>query len=324
MVAETIQDRKQRLTNDGLSGKHPPNTRMGPSQSHSASPIPRVVVTGGRGFIGSELRRRLLEAGRTAVSFDLHDGQDVCDTAALERVIDVCDTVVHLAAYADLYEARERPVDAVRVNVLGTACVADVTRRRGGRLILGSTLCVYGNQPAYPSDEEVRPNPSEIYAHTKLAAEEVVRGMVKSFGLRAALVRFPGVYGPGMRGSLAVARFMTAAQHGGDLEVHGDGLQTRTPMHVRDVADGLRAVIDATAAEGVINLASAEEISAVDLAERIIALAGRGRIRHVGQRAPQTLRELADGGLASRLLGWTPSISLTSGLAETWDWWCSI
>lgn len=280
----------------------------------------RVVVTGARGFVGSELMRQLAEAGLEAVSFDLADGLDVCSEADLLRVIQPQDLVVHLAAYADLYEARERPLEAVRVNVLGTATVADVTRRRSGRFILGSTLCVYGNQPEYPSREDARPNPTEIYAQTKLAAEDVVRGLSASFGLRSAIVRFPGVYGPGMRGSLAVARFMRAAHAGEPLIVHGDGQQTRTPMHVSDVARGLVAVVIHPNFEGVVNLAAIEEISALELAETICRIAGRGTIRHGPQRTPQTLRELADGSRAAAELRWTPSVGLTEGLATTWNW----
>lgn len=280
-----------------------------------------VLLTGGRGFIGAATLRRLRQRGHDARTFDLRDGQDILDEAALLAAIAPGATVLHLAAYADLYEARERPVDATRVNVLGTAQVADVTRRRGGRLILGSTLCVYGNQPTYPSREDAALNPTEIYAHTKLAAEQVVRGLQASLGLRLAIARFPGVYGPGMRSSLAVARFMRAAAAGGELLVHGDGLQTRTPLHVEDLAAGLVALVERDDLSGAINFAAREEISALELARRIIELAGQGTIRHVEQRSPQTLRELADGTRAARELGWTPTISLAEGLASTWRWW---
>lgn len=281
----------------------------------------RVIVTGGRGFVGSALVRGLADAGYHAVPFDLRDGLDITDEAALASVIAPGDTVVHLAACADLYEARERPVEATRVNVVGTACVADVVRRRSGRLVLGSTLCVYGNQPRYPTPENAVPNPTEIYAQTKLAAEQVIRGMVDSFRLDAAIVRFPGVYGPGMRGSLAVAQFMRAAAAGGELQVHGDGAQTRSPMYIDDLARGLIAVVTHARFRETVNLATPEEISALELARRVIGLAGAGTIRHVAQRNPQTLRELADGSRAAHELGWSPQVRLADGLAMTWRWW---
>lgn len=287
---------------------------------HRHSPRPRIVVTGGRGFIGSEFVALARHAGYAVTTFDLRDGQDICDPAALLAAIGEGDVVVHLAAYADLYVAREHPVDCVRTNVMGTAQVADITRQRNGRLILGSTLCVYGNQQKYPTFEDSRPNPTEIYAQSKLAAEQVVMGLTDTLGLKAAIVRFPGVYGPGMRESLAVARFMRAAREGGELIIHGDGRQTRTPLYVQDLADGLLAAVQHMDFHGVVNLATSEEISALDLAHGIIRLAGRGTIRHAAQRSPQTLRELADSTLAARKLGWTAKTLLDQGLAATWDW----
>ena len=287
---------------------------------HGPSPRSRIVVTGGRGFIGSEFVALARHAGHTVVTFDLRDGQDICDPAALLAAIGEGDVVVHLAAYADLYIAREHPVDCVRTNVVGTAQVADITRQRHGRLILGSTLCVYGNQQQYPTFENTRPNPTEIYAQSKLAAEQVVLGLTDTLGLKAAIVRFPGVYGPGMRESLAIARFMRAASEGGELIIHGDGRQTRTPLYVQDVANGLLAVVRDADFHDVVNLSTSDEISALDLAHRIIRLAGRGTIRHAAQRSPQTLREFADSTLAACKLGWVAKTPLDQGLAATWDW----
>lgn len=254
-------------------------------------------------------------------SFDLRDGQDINDVTAVEQALRTASSVVHLAAWADLYEARRDPVEAVRVNVLGTAVVADAAQRLGVRLIHASTACVYGNQALFPSREDAVPNPTEIYAQTKLAAEQVVRGMVASHGLDAVIVRFPGVYGPGLRGALAVARFFEQACTDGMLEVHGDGRQTRSPIHVDDLIRGLVAIVERPAVRDTINLGTPEEISALQLAERIQALVGRGRIVHGPQRSPQTERELIDRSRAQAVLGWAPRVSLEEGLRRTWAWW---
>lgn len=288
----------------------------------SSQPSQRVLVTGGAGFVGRHLVQRLEARGHAVTVFDLHSGGDICDAHAVERALPGHDTVVHLAAWADLYAARLDPVEAVRVNVLGTAVIAEAAARFGARLVHGSTACVYGNQPSYPSCEAAIPNPTEIYARSKLAAEEVVRGMVASHGLGATWARFPGVYGEGLRGALAVARFFEAASHDGVISVHGDGRQTRSPIYVSDLAEGLARLVETPAISGAINLGAPEEISALDLARRVIALTGRGRVAHVEQRLPQTWRELLNSQRAHEQLGWQANTSLQEGLARTWAWWC--
>ena len=282
----------------------------------------RVVVTGGRGFVGSRLVSALHEAKHNVRSLDLADGLDICDRDAVRSALVDSDVVVHLAAWADLYEARRNPIEAVRVNVLGTAVVADVVRSFGLRLVHGSTACVYGNQASYPSPESAVPNPTEIYAQTKLAAEQVIQGLVASHNLDATIVRFPGVYGEGLRGSLAVARFFERAVADGTLEIHGDGLQTRTPIHVDDLVAGLVRILEHADVRGIINLGTSEEISALELARRIQAIVGRGRVEHVAQRLPQTYREVVDWRRAWEVLGWEPAISLDEGLRRVWCWWC--
>jgi len=283
----------------------------------------RVIVTGGRGFVGRHVVQALTTRGYDAVSFDLQDGQDICDAAAVEAAIRGASAVVHLAAWADLYAAKVDPTEAVRVNVLGTTVVANACRRESARLIHGSTACVYGNQAFYPSTEAAVPNPTEIYAQSKLAAEQVIQGLVASFGMDAVIVRFPGVYGAQLRSALAVARFFERAFAGGVLEIHGDGLQTRTPIYVHDLVRGLVALVGQRDVQGVLNLGTSEEISALELAQRIIRLVGRGSISHGPQRLPQTYREHVDWRRANAMLGWSPHVSLDDGLARTRDWWVS-
>ena len=283
----------------------------------------RVLVTGAAGFVGAHLVTALTAAGHVAEGFDLRWGQDICDAEQVGSAVRGCDAVVHLAAWADLYAARENPVEAVRVNVLGTAVVAEAAARHGVRLVHGSTACVYGNQPSYPSNEDAPTHPTEIYAQSKLAAEQVVRGLVASAGLDATWARFPGVYGERLRGALAVARFFEAAARDGELTVHGDGSQTRTPIHAADLVAGLVALVGQPGVKGPINLGTADEISALELARHVVHLAGAGRIVHVDQRLPQTWREHIDSSRAERLLGWRPGVPLHEGLARTWAWWQS-
>ena len=179
---------------------------------------------------------------------------------------------------------------------------------------------MYGNQEHYPCTEDARPNPTEIYGHTKLAAEQVVMGMVASHGLDATIVRFPGLYGPGLRGALAVARFFRAAMRDEELVVHGDGHQTRSPLYVGDLVEALVRLVERPALRGVLNLPGFEEVSALELARRIQALVGGGQVVHGPQRLPQTWREVLDGRLAEQWIDWTPTTRLRLGLESTRDW----
>ncbi len=281
----------------------------------------RIAVTGGRGFVGSHLVSALRAAGHGVRTLDLANGLDVCNSQVVHSALADAQVVVHLAAWADLYEAHRDPVRAVRVNVFGTAVVAGAAQVLGLRLVHGSTACVYGNQLAYPTPESAVPNPTEIYAQTKLAAEQVIQGFISSHNLDATIVRFPGVYGEGLRGALAIARFFERAASDGVLEVHGNGLQTRTPIHVDDLVGGLLRIIERPDVHGLMNLGTSEEVSAVELAHRIRAIVGRGRVEHVAQRLPQTYREIVDWSKAREVLGWKPEISLDEGLLRVWRWW---
>jgi UDP-glucose 4-epimerase len=283
----------------------------------------KTLVTGGRGFIGGALVERLRGLGHEVGVFDKVDGQDILDPAAVDRAVEGMDAVFHIAAAADLNWARDHPRESMALNVEGTTNIVDACAPRGVRLLYASTCCVYGNQEHHPEDESTLPNPSEIYACSKLAGEYVVLGYHRMFGMPFTILRFATIYGPGMRDALAVHVFLDQALRGQPFTVHGDGTQTRTLTYIDDLIDGCVAALDKGHNE-TLNLSTEEEITVRDMIDRIKTLTGsKSDIRFIAQRPGQVLREAIDASRARRVLGWVARTSFQEGLERTYDWMLS-
>jgi nucleoside-diphosphate-sugar epimerase len=286
----------------------------------------KIMVTGSEGFIGSHVRRRLADMSHDVVPFDIVLGGDILDRDAVEAAIGAdVEAVIHIAAQADLTQVRNLRdgYHTTQLNVTGTHNIAHVCAARGVWLIYASTCCVYGNQSALRSNEDTSvPAPCELYAFTKLAGEEIVRGYGANFDLPYTILRLATAYGPGMRETLAPYVFLDQAGRGADITVHGSGNQTRTEIFVSDLADGIAATVAHPEAKGhVINLAAAESISVNRMAEDIRNLAGTGsRIVHVPDRPHQIQREDFDTEKAASLLGWSALTSWETGLGKTAAW----
>lgn len=286
----------------------------------------RILVTGSEGFIGGHVRRRLSSMSHDVVPFDILLGGNILDRDAVEIAVNAdVDAVIHIAAQADLTEVRNvsEGYHTTELNVAGTHNIVHACARRRVWLIYASTCCVYGNQSERPANEDTSvPRPCELYAFTKLAGEEIVRGYGANFSLPYTILRLATAYGPGMRKALAPYIFLDQARRGADITVHGSGDQTRAQTFVEDLADGISATLAHPEAKGhIINLARAEAISVNRMAEDIRDLAGsRSRIVHLPDRPNQIRREDFDTEKAASLLGWRALTSWDIGLKKTAEW----
>ena len=314
-----------------------------------------LVVTGGAGFIGSHVARRLLEKGhRVIVVDDLSARGSSEEAERLQRLgaelvrVDVSDydallaglrsvlrgekplAVLHLAAVVSLEAARRDPLRAAQVNTLGTVNAALAAAALGAeRLVYASTAAVYGEPQVVPVPETHPASPANVYGETKLAGERLAAQVARDRGLHMVSLRLFNVYGPGMRPgpySGVVLRFAEALLEGRQPVIYGDGNQTRDFVHVDDVARAFEAALE-TPYRGPVNIGTGRETSVKELLKEMCRQARRlGLLTecpepvHAEPRPGDVRRSAADTRLARAALHWSPSRTLEEGLRETLEW----
>lgn len=297
------------------------NTKKNKKSNGKPLPMYNILVTGGDGFLGKHLMMVLKAKGHVVTSYDILSGKDIFDSKQLDKAVKGKDIVFHLAAVADLNHARANPRLAVDLNIIGTANVVEACTKHKVVLNYISTCCVYGNQDVHPISEKNHPRPTELYAHTKLAGEQVILGYAAHFGLKYNILRVATFYGSEMRGALVQAVFLRKALKNEPLLIHGTGKQTRTYTHVADIVDGLVRVVDKGIINQIVNITSEEETSVLDLAKLAISITGsKSKLRFVKDREGQIYKEHHNTAKARKILGWEAKVALADGLKDLHEW----
>ena len=314
----------------------------------------KVCVTGVAGFIGSNLTQTLLERGHTVVGVDnLSQGErlnmagfmehpaysflqsDIGDRPAMLSAVAGCEAVVHLAAYK--IPRYSDALDTLRTNAHGSENVLEAARTVGAKFVAASTSDVYGKNPEVPFSEDsnlVIGNPDVkrwAYAISKMFEEQMMFAYRDRYQMRVVAMRFFGGYGPHQNltwwgGPQSV--FINAALDDQELELHGDGSQTRSFTYVSDHVDGIVRCVEMPAADGkVFNLGNTREISIADLAKLIWGLVRPGATPKVKLRPYESfgkyedvMRRIPDISRARSLLGFEPKVDLEEGLRLTIKW----
>ena len=300
-----------------------------------------VLVTGGAGFVGANLVRRLERAGRGVRVLDtLAAGRreylagtsaelvvaDILDTGAVTEAMAGVQHVVHLAAAGSVVDSVRDPWGNFESNVRGTLSVLDAARRAGvARLVFSSTGgALIGDAPPPVSEQSV-PRPLSPYGASKAAAEAYCSAFARCYGLGVVALRFANVYGPfsGHKKG-AVTAFFRALHAGEPLTVFGDGTASRDFMHVDDICAALHLALTTDLPGGtVMHVATGVETTVNELAALCAEVAGKPD--HPVERQParpgEVDRNFARYDLAAELMGFQPSVKLRDGLEQTWRWY---
>ena len=294
-----------------------------------------ILVTGGAGFLGSALVRRLVNLGHNVrVLDDLSAGDparlppdisftrgDVNDLPRLWTLLQGVECVYHLAARVSVPESMRYPREYNAVNVGGTVSVLEAVRDVGvRRLVFVASGAIYGQHQEQPLREDLPPDPHSPYAVSKLAAEQYVLAIGRLWAIETVSLRVFNAYGPGQplpaTHPPVIPHFIHQTQRSGSLIVHGDGTQTRDFVYVDDVVD---ALIAAAAAPNInrraINIGSGTETSIKELIRLIEDSTGReAHTLFVQSQDGGVSRMCADISLAHTLLNYTPKVFLREGL----------
>jgi UDP-glucose 4-epimerase len=308
-------------------------------------PAMKAFVTGGAGFIGSNLVDGLVERGDSVdVADDLSTGRrehlegalargarlhelDIRDGEPLSALVEAAapDVVFHVAAQIDVRRSVADPAFDASVNVAGTINVLEAARRAGVPRVVNSSTggAIYGETGAVPTPEDTPPAPMSPYGQGKHAAEGYCALYRRLYGLSTVSLRYANVYGPrqdphGEGGVVAI--FCGRLLEGGRPTVFGDGRQTRDYVHVADVVAANLAAA-ASAWEGACNIGTGTETTVLELAEALRGLGGGAPFEpeHAPERAGELHRSAVDPALAAEALGWRPRVALDEGLRTTLD-----
>ena len=307
------------------------------------SNTPKVLITGGAGFLGSHLCDRFLAEGYEVVAMDNlitgnlaniehlfgHDGfrfvkHDVTDYTYVEGRLDY---ILHFASPASPIDYLKIPIQTLKVGAMGTHKILGLAKEKGARVLIASTSEVYGDPLVHPQTEEYWGNVNPVgfrgcYDEAKRFMEAMTMAYHRYHGVETRIVRIFNTYGPRMRldDGRVLPAFMGQALRGEDLTVFGDGSQTRSFCYVDDLVEGIYRLL--LSAESMpVNIGNPAEITILEFAEEIIKLTG-AKTHIIHKELPQDDPKIRQPDItrAKEILGWEPKIDRSEGLKRTLEY----
>jgi len=308
-----------------------------------------IVVTGGAGLIGSHLCKRLLEKEHDVICVDnLSSGnseninriiyhpkfqfikQDICKPIEINAPID---EIYHLACPASPVYYQVNPIQTLDTNYIGTKNILELAKSHGAKFLHTSTSEVYGDPLVHPQREEYfgNVNPNGIracYDEGKRVAEALIFSYRDAYNLDVKIVRIFNTYGPNMNSDdgRVVSNFIVQALNDEPITVYGDGKQTRSLCYVDDMIKGLtKMMAQPQGCSGPINLGNPNEMTILELAEKIISMTGsKSQIRYMPLPQDDPVKRRPDITKAEQILGWRPETNVDEGLRKTISYFKSL
>jgi len=307
----------------------------------------RVIITGGLGFIGSNIAHALVPAGADVTVLDANlalyganrfnlqgieeklriVGGDIRDQQLMNDLVQGQDFVFNLAAQVSYIDSLKDPFLDLDMNCVGHLRVLEAVRAHApnAKLLFSSSRLVYGKVLTTPVDESHPTNPLSIYGVHKLAAEKYYRTYYDRYGVRSSVLRIPNPYGPRQQMKHAkysiVGWFIRQAVEGGTIEVFGDGTQERDYLYISDLVDAFLRVAASDRTNGeVYNIGTHERVRFIDMVDTILDVVGSGRKAHVpwpeNYERNETGDYVADTRKIETAVGWQARVPLRKGIEE--------
>lgn len=304
------------------------------------------LVTGGAGFLGSNLCERLLNRGEKVICLDNYytghksNVKEFLDNPNFELIrhditepiVLECDRIYNMACPASPPHYQKNPIKTMKTSVLGCMNMLGLAKRTGARIIQASTSEVYGDPLTHPQKEEYWGNVNPIgirscYDEGKRVGETLFFDYHRQHEVDIRIIRIFNTYGPKMDpfDGRVVSNFIVQALKGEDITIYGDGSQTRSFQYVDDLINGIVAMMDNDTFLGPVNLGNPGEFTIKELAEKVVAATGTGsKVIYEDLPSDDPMRRKPDNSLAMEHLGWEPKIPLDEGLLKAIEYFKTV
>ena len=303
----------------------------------------KYLITGGAGFIGSNLVNYLIDSSEKIIVVDnlitgnLENLENYKNNTKFEfyshdiqnhfEINENIDYVIHLASCASPFAYSNYPINTLKSGSIGTINALGLAKKHNAKFFLASTSEIYGDPEISPQHEEYWGNvntlgPRSMYDESKRFSESATQAYITSHGLKANIARIFNTYGPNMvfNDGRVVTNFIYQAINDKDITIYGDGTQTRSFSYIDDTINGIVKILNYKSPD-VFNIGNDEEVTIKDLAKKIISITGsKSKIKFLDLPQDDPKQRKPDLSKAEKLLDYTPSITLDEGLKKTIEW----